>query len=107
MPAPVWDADAGTDAVMAPTKQLLPRPVTLALLISLVASGGLAALLLTTDPSPRELRLFVALNLVATAGLGSVLAASLGGQTGRPLLDSLRAFRRGTLIGLACAGVVV
>jgi hypothetical protein len=103
---PPWPADQVDEANAPPARRAL-SPQFFALVIALLAAAGAAVLVLTTEPGPREERIFVALVLISSAGLGSIFARAFGAHTDRPLADSLRALRRGVLLGLAFAGAIV
>ncbi|MFI5267406.1 MAG: hypothetical protein ACHQ7M_08525, partial [Chloroflexota bacterium] len=68
---------------------------------------ALGALVFTTDPGQREEELFLGLVLIVAAGLSSTAILLFGRRTEFPLADTLRAFRRGLLFGLACSGALV
>ena len=85
-------------------------PTTLAgmaLFASMAAGISLAVLVFTTDPGQREEELFAGLLLVLAGGLSSTAMLLFGRRTESPLADTLRAFRRGLLFGLACSGAMV
>lgn len=102
---PAWPEDHVDEESSHPTRSF--GTGIFACGLGLVAAAGAAALVLTTDPDPRQERIFVALVLLSAAGFGSVLFRVFDGRTDRPLADSLRALRRGLLLGLACAGAIV
>ena len=81
--------------------------VVLALILALAASGALAVLVLRTDPNQSTEQLFICLLAAAVTGVGAAGNLLLGAHGASPLADALRAFRRGTLAGLAAAGAVV
>jgi len=78
----------------------LPGGTLFALALSTVAAVGLSILVAATDPGPREEQLFILLLLVLVAGVASAGLLLFG-------LGSLRAFRRGLLLGLAVCGAAV
>jgi len=85
-----------------------PATVALcALCIAALAALGMALLVLFTDPDTRVEELFVGFLLAAAAGLGTAVHVAFGPRTHSPLIDALRALRRGLLFGLAWAGAAV
>jgi hypothetical protein len=96
-----------SDEDQAPAAHQSSFPTLIVAAVALLAAAVAAFLVVSTDPNPRTERLFVAMVLLATAALGSITARAAGGHSERPRVGSLRAFRRGLLFGLACAGAVV
>ncbi|MBV8087668.1 MAG: hypothetical protein JO247_22910 [Chloroflexi bacterium] len=80
--------------------------VFFSLVTSIVSGAVLAALVLTRDPGKQAEQLFAVLALCSAAGLGSAAVLAFGRRTASPVMDLLRALRRGALVGLACAGAV-
>jgi hypothetical protein len=91
----------------APSRSLTAAAASLALLTSGLAAVALGALVFTTDPDPREEELLAGLVVVIAAGLGATAILLFGRRSDSPLADTLRAFRRGLLLGLACSGAIV
>jgi hypothetical protein len=79
----------------------------LALAVAGTAAAMLAVLVLATDPTPQQVKVFVVLSCAIASGLGAAALLVFGGRTDNPVRDTLRAYRRGLLVGLACAGVIV
>ena len=82
-------------------------PVLLALILALAAGAALAVLVLRTDPDQSTEQLFVCLLVATVTGVGAAGNLLFGARHASPLADTLRAFRRGALAGLALAGAAV
>lgn len=93
----------------------LPQGRSSATAVSIVLAGGmalfagitLAITVLTSDPTPDKERLFVLLSLMLATALTAAALLITGRRAGSGLASAMRAFRRGALVGLACAGTIV
>jgi hypothetical protein len=79
----------------------------LALAMAGTAAAMLAILVIATEPTPQQIKVFIGLSCAIATGLSAAGLLVVGARTDAPLRDVLRAYRRGLLVGLACAGVIV
>lgn len=79
----------------------------LALAMAVVSGVALAVTVLGSDPTPDKERLFTIMALLLVTSLSAAAILVAGGRGDSPLADVLRAFRRGALVGLACAGSIL
>jgi len=100
------DAAEAEDQLQAPVgaRALTAGVASTTLLIAGLAAVALGALVFTTDPGQREQELFAGLLLLFSGSLSTTAILLFGRRTESALADTLRAFRRGLLFGLACAG---
>jgi drug/metabolite transporter (DMT)-like permease len=88
----------------APSRSALAAALFFTLVLAIVAAAALTVLLLTRDPAAEEEQLFAGLTLCLGSALAMAGVLAFGRRTGSAVFDVLRAFRRGLLVGLACAG---